>query len=568
MKHPWLAAFFLMASFSRTSTARADELDAVKKCRDGSDAMACVSAAGLYEFSDPDKAADLLVRGCSISAVPCAMVVYYADRFLATGEGEAPTAAGDRALGLLKRFCALGHGCTKLGDYYQYGELGVLPDLPKALDAYSKACELEGDCWDSASMYEEGRGAHASPAIARPMRAKVTAMWNKGSADQKLAAARDSAAKQLDLAENTTKCKAGSADACNDAALALRGSDPPQAQAMYTTACALSPSSCRFGDYGSFLVATVDIAHGLPWLDRACSLTGVTEPVSVGNPQWACSALAAYFSDGILPRNLKKAAVYWQKTCDVNAEKCRLIAAAYREGRGVPRDATRAQQLVAKADTAERERMRPQIEQGKKSAEQRLASMTTQQAERAAEASPLGNELARLEASIARSEATDTSSARLAWLTGKGPQPPANPIRAEDAAAVARVIDLASQLGLQPLPLGTAPDTAAASAPAQGATPAPSDGAVAPPGAFDRAATAAALGAVNVASCKKPGGPSGGGHVRITFGVNGSADSVAVDQPPFAGTEVGSCVETLFRSVRIPAFSGAPVTIGKTFQIE
>jgi hypothetical protein len=84
---------------------------------------------------------------------------------------------------------------------------------------------------------------------------------------------------------------------------------------------------------------------------------------------------------------------------------------------------------------------------------------------------------------------------------------------------------------------------------------------------FDRGAAAAALGSVNVASCKKPDGPTGSGHVSVTFSPDGSVQSAVVDQPPFAGTAVGGCVASKFRGARIPAFSGSTVKVGKSFVI-
>lgn len=96
----------------------------------------------------------------------------------------------------------------------------------------------------------------------------------------------------------------------------------------------------------------------------------------------------------------------------------------------------------------------------------------------------------------------------------------------------------------------------------------PPPGTTLPPGPpFDRAAAVAALVAVDVQSCKKTGGPTGLGHVTVTF-VNNGTVSAAIVGPPYAGTSVGGCVATKYRAVRVPAFGGSPVTIGKFFYIE
>lgn len=84
---------------------------------------------------------------------------------------------------------------------------------------------------------------------------------------------------------------------------------------------------------------------------------------------------------------------------------------------------------------------------------------------------------------------------------------------------------------------------------------------------FDRGAAASALGAVSVQSCKKPDGPTGVGHVRVTFAPDGSASAVTLDLGPFAGTAVGTCIEGKFRNARVPAFAGTPANVGKSFTI-
>ena len=114
-------------------------------------------------------------------------------------------------------------------------------------------------------------------------------------------------------------------------------------------------------------------------------------------------------------------------------------------------------------------------------------------------------------------------------------------------------------------------------APAPGSTPAPrlmpltvsvTPGSLGPTestGPFDRKETALALGAVDVSSCKTPGGPTGGGHVTVTFSPNGRVVSAKVDQPPFAGTPAGACIAGQFNAMHIPPFTGELVTVGKAF---
>ncbi len=106
---------------------------------------------------------------------------------------------------------------------------------------------------------------------------------------------------------------------------------------------------------------------------------------------------------------------------------------------------------------------------------------------------------------------------------------------------------------------------AAAGKPKEQAAPSGGGGGSTAP--FDRGAAAAALGGINVQSCKKPDGPTGSGRVEVTFNPDGSAASANIIEGPFPGTAVGGCVAGKFRGARVPAFSGAPVHVKKSFTI-
>jgi hypothetical protein len=55
--------------------------------------------------------------------------------------------------------------------------------------------------------------------------------------------------------------------------------------------------------------------------------------------------------------------------------------------------------------------------------------------------------------------------------------------------------------------------------------------------------------------------------VQVTFATSGRVTTANVAGPPFGGTSVGGCVAGIFRKARIPAFSGNPVTVSKSFSI-
>jgi hypothetical protein len=86
--------------------------------------------------------------------------------------------------------------------------------------------------------------------------------------------------------------------------------------------------------------------------------------------------------------------------------------------------------------------------------------------------------------------------------------------------------------------------------------------------AFDKEAAANALRAVDLVKCKIAGGPRGEGHVVVTFSPGGAATEVVVDRGPFVKSPVERCIVGEFKKAKIPAFSGDPVKVGKTFHID
>ncbi len=67
--------------------------------------------------------------------------------------------------------------------------------------------------------------------------------------------------------------------------------------------------------------------------------------------------------------------------------------------------------------------------------------------------------------------------------------------------------------------------------------------------------------------CKKGDGPTGTGRVVVLFAPSGAAQSATISGPPFEGTPTGNCVAGRFRAVRVPAFSGSPFSVSKSFTI-
>ncbi len=87
--------------------------------------------------------------------------------------------------------------------------------------------------------------------------------------------------------------------------------------------------------------------------------------------------------------------------------------------------------------------------------------------------------------------------------------------------------------------------------------------------AFDTAAASRALGSISLLPCKQTKGPSGDGHVIVTFAPTGEVTNVVVDRDPYKDTAVGRCIAGQFkRAPSVPKFAGAPVSVGKTFHLD
>jgi serine/threonine protein kinase len=101
--------------------------------------------------------------------------------------------------------------------------------------------------------------------------------------------------------------------------------------------------------------------------------------------------------------------------------------------------------------------------------------------------------------------------------------------------------------------------------------PAPAPRPAVPPaerGLLNRGAALSALAAAagRATACTNADGPSGSGRAMVTFSPDGPVTGVSVP-PPFAGTAVGACVATAFRSAKVPPFTGSAVTLPQSFRV-
>lgn len=86
--------------------------------------------------------------------------------------------------------------------------------------------------------------------------------------------------------------------------------------------------------------------------------------------------------------------------------------------------------------------------------------------------------------------------------------------------------------------------------------------------AFDRSLASSALSAVDLAKCKSTNAPRGEGHIFVKFTATGTAAEAVVDKGPWLKTPVAKCIATEFKKVKVPAFTGDDVKVGKSFRFD
>jgi hypothetical protein len=86
---------------------------------------------------------------------------------------------------------------------------------------------------------------------------------------------------------------------------------------------------------------------------------------------------------------------------------------------------------------------------------------------------------------------------------------------------------------------------------------------------FDKGAAKTALNAAaSAASGCGAGGAPGKGKIQVTFAPSGKVSDAELVEGPFAGTTAGKCALRHFRAVKVPAFSGAAITVAKSFKVD
>lgn len=179
--------------------------------------------------------------------------------------------------------------------------------------------------------------------------------------------------------------------------------------------------------------------------------------------------------------------------------------------------------------------------------------------------------------------AAEAPPATPAPVAASAPPAPAAPAPAAAAASTASATSPPpSSTSKTPTTSKTASATTSTAAPTSAPTPPPATTATATATPATTAAAAAAsdqpfnmgeakarLAAIagSVQGCKKGDGPTGTGRVVVTFAPSGNVQSAAISGPPFEGTPTGACVAGRFRGAHVPAFSGSPFPVSKSFTI-
>lgn len=268
--------------------------------------------------------------------------------------------------------CNRGGSCGLLGLDYENGR-GVALNLLRAHELYEIACDEQSNAWACNRLGIAYEGPGGFP-VARDLYARgcklgdFSACTNQG---RLLEQGKGGAADQQRANSLYRKaCDGGSAAGCTNLGVSAeqgRGMDrdPEQANALYSKACdAADLTGCV--NLGSSLEQAGDTARALALFDKACEggnargcyrsgleaakredsarVTKLYSKACDLDFALACTNLGALHEKA---GDFARAAALYEKGCSKgNGAGCANVAQLYREGRGVARDAARANQLA------------------------------------------------------------------------------------------------------------------------------------------------------------------------------------------------------------------------------
>jgi len=82
---------------------------------------------------------------------------------------------------------------------------------------------------------------------------------------------------------------------------------------------------------------------------------------------------------------------------------------------------------------------------------------------------------------------------------------------------------------------------------------------------FPAARARAALGDVDLSSCREVGAPRGHGHAQVTFNPDGAVSKVVVDTPDGLPPAAVQCIGDRLGAVKVVEYKGSLVTVGTTW---
>jgi predicted Zn finger-like uncharacterized protein len=175
------------------------------------------------------------------------------------------------------------------------------------------------------------------------------------------------------------------------------------------------------------------------------------------------------------------------------------------------------------------------------------------------------------EKTAASASASAKGAASTAPAASEAPQPSAateapSATATESASAGPAPAKEAKETATKETPY-TAPKEPKVMAPAPAKEAAPPTAAPAAEFNMGEARSRLAAVAASAQTCKR-GDTAGSGRVEIVFAPSGAVQSAnLMPGSPFDGTPTGKCVEARFRGARVPAFTGSPFTVTKSFSI-
>lgn len=338
------------------------------KACDAKDQIACANLGDFYIQGvgvprDVKKALSLLEKSCELKT---ARACHLLGEIYRHGDGVPHDPL--RANRFYEQGCKMekpsSYACTALGYQFEIGN-GVEKNVPKAIEAYEKACANGGmtGCTNLVSLHFAGKYSAMTDADA-VKKATYACEQNAYSCNMLgwMHQEGKSVEKNLEKAEEyyTRACRAASGLSCLNLAKLLKvrtgqtllANSDADTKAQHQKIREYGSMACTYNYLDGCVWSGYEMFHGLHGsVDKNQALAFYKKACDGGNAI-GCNNLATLYEGGVLvKKDMAQAASYYEQACDKEEPLgCNNLAELYETGNGVPKDQARAVLLRQRAE--------------------------------------------------------------------------------------------------------------------------------------------------------------------------------------------------------------------------